>query len=87
MNDARLGSLQGKLTEADLQQLVNSPTAHRLYDTATRNVNIIQEVDGKLIRVTVAGDKFKIISVGPKQPNGVENGIKNGRFVPIGTEK
>lgn len=87
LQDARLGSLQGKLTEADLQRLANSPTAQRVYDTASGNVNIIQEVDGKLIRVTVAGDKFKIISVGPIKPNGLANGITNGRFVPIGGGK
>lgn len=85
LGDSRLGSLQGKLTNADLQRLVNEPGAQRLFDTASGNINVIQDVDGTLLRITVASDEFKIISVGPIRANGVANGIANGRFVPIGS--
>ena len=38
----------------------------------------------KTYRITVAGDKFKIISVGPIQERNILNLIGNGGFVPIG---
>jgi len=36
-----------------------------------------------LVRITVAGDKFKIISVGPIQERNIANLIKNGGFFPL----
>jgi hypothetical protein len=82
--DSRLGPLAGKFTPQRLHDLVNSPTARRVFDSRTGNVNIIQEVEGRLIRITVAGDKFKIISVGPIQERNILNLIENGGYVPIG---
>lgn len=84
LDDVRLGSLRGQLGPDDLQGLVNAPGAQRYYDTATRNINVIQQVDDVLLRITTASDEFKIISVGPIRPNQVTNGVTNGRFVPIG---
>ena len=83
LQDARLGPLQGKLTTADLQQLVNSPNAQYLFDARTGNINIIQQVDEVLLRITTASDEFKIISVGPIRANQVANLIKRGDFIPI----
>ena len=84
LDDVRLGSLRGQLGADDLQRLVNAPGAQRYYDTATGNINVIQQVDDVLLRITTASDEFKIISVGPIRPNQVTNGVTNGRFVPIG---
>lgn len=84
LDDVRLGSLRGQLGPDDLQRLVNARGAQRYYDTATGNINVIQQVDDVLLRITTASDEFKIISVGPIRPNQVTNGVTNGRFVPIG---
>jgi RHS repeat-associated protein len=84
LDDVRLGSLRGQLGPDDLQRLVNAPGAQRYYDTATGNINVIQQVDDVLLRITTASDEFKIISVGPIRPNQVTNDVTNGRFVPIG---
>jgi len=84
LSNSRLGNLAGKISPESLHDLVNSPSAHRFFDTRTGNINIIQELEGKLLRVTVAGDKFKVISVGPIQKRNILNLIGNGGFVPIG---
>lgn len=83
LSDPRMGKLAGKITPQRLHELVNSNTASRFFDTRAGNINIIQNVDGKLLRVTVAGDKFKIISVGPIRERNITNRIKNGGFVPL----
>src|SRR5262249_10878471 len=44
--DPRMGSLQGKLTADDINQLVNNPSARRFWDARSNNINVIQEVDG-----------------------------------------
>ncbi len=82
LSDSRLGSLAGKITPQRLHELVNNKAARRFFDTRTGNINVIQEIEGKLVRVTVAGDKFKIISVGPIRERNILNLIKNGGFVP-----
>jgi len=79
-----MGPLQGKITPERLNELVNSPSARHIYDVRSGNINVIQEIDGKLMRITVAGDKFKVISVGPILERNIANLIKNGKFVPIG---
>ncbi len=66
-----------------LHELVNNDAARRFFDSRTGNINIIQEVDGVLTRITVAGDKFKIISVGPIRERNIINLIENGGFVPL----
>jgi len=81
--DSRLGSLAGKITPQRLHELVNNNAARRFFDARSGNINIIQEVEGRLVRITVAGDKFKIISVGPIQERNIANLIKNGGFFPL----
>ncbi len=82
--DSRLGPLAGQITPEQLQVLANNPNALRFADTATGNLNIVQVLEGRLLRITTAGDDpTKIISVGPMQRSGLFNGIANGRFVPI----
>ena len=81
--DPRLGNLAGKLDEALLNQLLNEPTARRFLDANSGHINIIQQVEDKLLRITVTRDEFKIISVGPIRANGLTNGIENARFIPL----
>jgi len=79
--DSRLGPLAGKISPEQLQELANNPNALRFLDTASGNTNTIQLVEGRLLRITTAGDEAtKIISVGPIQRSGLFNGIANGRF-------
>ena len=84
LNDPRLGKLAGQLDEARLNRLAESPNAQRFFDAKRGNINVIQEVDGQLLRITTAADKFEIISVGPIRARNVTNSVSNGRFVPIG---
>jgi RHS repeat-associated protein len=84
LTDSRLGPLAGKISPVQLQKLANNPNALRFADTATGHVNIVQVVDGRLLRITTAeGEAGRIISVGPIQQSGLFNGIANGRFEPI----
>lgn len=83
LKDPRMGQLAGKLTTADLEKLANSPNALRVMDSRSGHINVIQEVDGKLLRITVPRDEMKIISVGPIRQNQVNNLIKKGDFVPL----
>jgi len=76
-------SLAGEISPEQLQELANNPCELRFMDTATGNTNTMQVVEGRLLRITTAGDApTKIISVGPMQRNGLFNGITNGRFLP-----
>ncbi|MCV4291164.1 DUF637 domain-containing protein [Pseudomonas capsici] len=83
LNDPRMGQLAGKLDADALQKLANNPSASRFMDARTGNINVIQEVEGKLIRITVPRDEMKIISVGPIRPNQVKNLLGKGDFVPL----
>ncbi len=83
MADPRLGNLAGKLDEVKLNTLLNAPGAQRFLDVNSGHINIIQQVEDKLLRITVTRDQFKIISVGPIRPNGLTNGIENARFIPL----
>jgi RHS repeat-associated protein len=83
LGDSRLGPLAGRLTPSRLNELLNNPAAQRLLDTATGNINVIQQVDGVLLRITVPRDALRIISVGPIRANQVTNGISSGRFIPL----
>lgn len=83
LNDARLGPLAGKLTPERLNGLLNNPAAQRVFDTTTGHINIIQEVEGTLLRITVPRDAFRIISVGPLRARNIQNSIESGRFVPM----
>lgn len=83
LKDARMGQLAGKLDASALQKLANNPSATRYMDARTGHINVIQEVEGKLIRITVPRDEMKIISVGPIRPNQVKNLLSKGDFVPL----
>lgn len=83
LQDARLGPLAGRLTLSDLERLANNPQARRVYDARSGNINVIQEVEGRLIRITGPGNAHKIISVGPIRANQVENLIRSGDFIPL----
>ncbi len=84
--DLRLGNLLGKLNNQKLNILAHNPQAQFLYDTKSGHVNIIQKMDNTLLRITVSGDAFKIISVGPLREKNLINSIKNGRFIPVKQE-
>ncbi|MDU9393749.1 DUF637 domain-containing protein [Pseudomonas sp. zfem002] len=83
LNDPRMGQLAGKLDADALQNLANNPSATRFMDARTGHINVIQEVEGKLIRITVPRDEMKIISVGPIRPNQVKNLLGKGDFVQL----
>lgn len=85
LDDPRLGVLRGKLSEAEIQDLAHNPTATYLMDYSTGNINVVQEVEGVLLRITVPRDALKIISVGRLRPNQLRNGLENGRFGDIGS--
>jgi filamentous hemagglutinin len=72
------------LTTSDLQRLAVNSKADFYYDVRSGNINVIQEVDGRLLRITTPSDVNKIISVGPIRANQVQNLIKRGAYVPIG---
>lgn len=80
--DSPLGALAGKLTPSDLQQLINNASASRYFDAATGNINVVQRVQGVLLRITTPSDAMRIISVGPIRAQQVANGVASGRFVP-----
>lgn len=83
LNDPRMRQLAGKLDADALQKLANNPGATRFMDVRTGHINVIQEVEGKLIQITVPRDEMRIISVGPIRPNQVKNLLGKGDFVPL----
>jgi len=78
-----MGTLAGKLTADDLQRLANNPAALRVLDARTGNINVIQDVGGQLVRITVPSDAMKIISVGPIQTRNITNSLERGDFVRL----
>lgn len=83
LNDPRMGNLAGKINTTTLQSLVNNPNALRVIDKRSGHINVIQEVDGKLIRITVPNNDMKIISVGPIRSNQVKNLMDKGDFIQL----
>jgi RHS repeat-associated protein len=83
LSDSRMGRLKDKLTNDDLQSLANSPGATRVLDNRSGYINVIQNVEGKTLRITVPRDAMKIISVGPIRQNQVNNLLKKGDFTPL----
>jgi hypothetical protein len=83
LQNPRLGPLEGRLTPERLQQLLQNPSAQRLFDVKTGNINVVQEVEGMFLRITVPRDAFRIISVGPIRATQVTNGLASGRFVAM----
>lgn len=83
LNDPRMGRLQGKLTVDDPTGLANNPNARISWDARSNTINIIQEVDGKLLRFTVARVKPQIISVGPVQERNITNSVGRGDWIDM----
>jgi len=83
LRDARLGILAGALTQERLNALLNNPSAQRLYDTRHDTINVVQEVGGVTLRITVAQNSSRIISVGPVRARSIVNGMASGRFVSL----
>jgi len=81
LQDPRMGSLQGRLSNDDIRNLLNTPDATRVLDARSGHINVIQEVEGRLVRITVPRDEAKIISVGPIRHNQVTNLIGRGDFI------
>jgi len=63
--------------------IVESPASQKLIDNLNNgNINVIQDVGGKLVRITLDPSGQRIISAGLVRANQITNGIANGRFVP-----
>ncbi|KYG68509.1 hypothetical protein AZI87_04490 [Bdellovibrio bacteriovorus] len=86
LSDPRLKHLQGKLTVDDIQKMVRNKNATVVYDTERATINVYQHVDGVPVRITVVGDQYKIISVGPYNEANTLNRLKRGRDIPINPE-
>ena len=76
-----LGILTLSLERAN--EIIQSPASQKLIDNANEgNINHIQEIGGKLIRITTDPSGQRIISAGIVRANSITNGIANGRFTP-----
>jgi len=65
-------------------ELVESPTAQKLIDNANGgNINVLQKVGDKVVRITLDPSGSRIISAGYMQSRNVANGIASGRFTPM----
>jgi RHS repeat-associated protein len=65
----------------EASQIVGSPASQRLVDNLNNgNINWVQNIDGKLIRITTDPNAQRIISAGIMRANQVTNGIASGRF-------
>jgi len=67
-------------------EIIRSPISQKLLDNAQRNlgnINVIQDVGGKLVRITLDPSGYRIISAGYVRAYSVANGIASGRFTPI----
>jgi RHS repeat-associated protein len=63
-------------------QIVASPDSQKLIDTANgNNINVIQQVGDKLVRITLDPTGRRIISAGYIQGRNVANSIASGRFI------
>jgi hypothetical protein len=63
--------------------IIQSPASQKLIDHANNgNINHVQEVGGKLIRITTDPTGQRIISAGIMRANSITNGIANARFTP-----
>lgn len=91
LKDPRMGRLAGKITPDELAKRANSPNAKRFIDVRPdpstgvpkNHINIVQDIDGKTIRITVPNNEFKIISVGPIQKRNIRSSIDKGYFLPL----
>jgi hypothetical protein len=71
------------LSVQQASQIVTSPASQRFIDTANgNNINVIQQMGDKLVRVTLDPTGQRIISAGYVQGRNVANSIASGRFIP-----
>ena len=64
-------------------EIVESPASQKLVDNLNNgNINVIQDVGGKLVRITLDPSGQRIISAGYVQARNVANSIASGRFTP-----
>jgi hypothetical protein len=69
------------ITLQEANQIVESPTSQKLIDNANGgNINCIQQVGDKLVRITTDTTGQRIISAGYVRANSIVNGLANGRF-------
>ena len=81
----RLHDLAGKLTVNQVQQMASDPIGGiRIFNRDTGNYNVYYEVfglqEGDVLRITIAGDESKIISVGPERFKAVKKRLSNGQY-------
>ena len=84
--DSRLGSLAGKFSKDDIIAMANAKNALRVIDEGSDalHVNIIQEVEGVNLRITVTSDTARrIISVGRVKTKDIIKYLAYGRWRPI----
>ena len=78
-----MGQLAGKLDADALRKLANNPSATRFMDARTGHINVIKEIEGKVIRIDAPRDEMKIIFAGPIRHNQVKNLLGKGDFIPL----
>jgi RHS repeat-associated protein len=65
----------------EANQIVNSPASQKLVDNLNNgNINYVQDIGGKLVRITTDPTGQRIISAGTMRANQITNGLKGGRF-------
>ncbi len=66
-------------------EMIQSPATQKLVDNLHGgNINVLQNVGDKVVRVTLDPTGQRIISAGLMRANSVTNGIASGRFTPLG---
>ena len=75
----KLQTLGLSLQEANA--IIDSPTSQKLIDNANNlNINYVQDVGGKMIRITTDPTGQRIISAGTMRATQITNEIARGRF-------
>ncbi len=73
------------MTLEQANQVIQSPTSQKLVDNLHGgNINVLQIVGDKVVRITLDPTGRRIISAGLMRANSVKNGIDSGRFTPRG---
>jgi len=71
------------LTVAQASRMATSLSSQKFVDTAnSNNINVIQQVGDKLVRITLDPTGQRIISAGYVQARNVANSVASGRFIP-----
>ena len=69
------------LTLGQANAIVQSPATQKLIDNANNgNINCLQQVGDKVVRITTDPTGQRIISAGYVRANSIVNGLANGRF-------